>query len=88
MQMVNTRPGNARTFLIHMFGRNRELGISLDGHIAGKGIRKIAEELHRGERVAVDRGPDSGLRPRTRRLVGKACQRAGGGRAMPRGNSP
>ena len=68
--------------------RNWELCISLDGHIAGKGIREIAEYLHRAERVAVDWGADSGLRARTRRLVGKARRRAGGERATPRGNSP
>ena len=61
---------------------------ALDRHIAVKGMREIAEDLYGAERVAAEWGPDSGLRARTRRLIGKAQGHAGSRGAMPGASSP
>ena len=55
---------------------NRELLIALDGHVAGKSMREIAEDLYGAERVAAEWRSDSVLRARTRRLLSKAQSHA------------
>ena len=58
----------------------RELRIALDGHMAGKSMREIAEDLYGAEIVAAEWTPDGVLRARTRRLLHKARMRAERGR--------
>ena len=55
---------------------NRELLIALDGHVAGKSMREIAEDLYGAERVVAEWRSDSVLRARTRRLLSKAQSHA------------
>ena len=57
-------------------GGDRELGIALDGHSAGRCMREIAADLYGSVRVASDRGSDSVLCARTRRLIRRSQAQA------------
>lgn len=60
--------------------RDREVLIALEGRLARKSIREIAEDPYGAERVAADWGSNSGLRARTRQLLRKARGHAESGR--------
>ena len=60
----------------------REFLIGLDGQVAGKSLREIAEDLYGARSVAADWNRDGLLRVRTRRLVRRALDHARRGRSV------
>ena len=51
---------------------DREMVIALDGHLTGKCMREIADDLYGAERVAAEWTSESVLCARARRLLRKA----------------
>lgn len=58
---------------------DRELLIALDGDLAGKSERQIAEDLFGRERVVAEWGSDSWMRSRVRRRLAKGRKLAASG---------
>ena len=50
---------------------DRELLIALDGDLAGRSVRRIAEELWGAARVAAEYAPDGWMRSAVRRRIRK-----------------